>query len=587
MYVYENPHIKTIDSEFIKWVFTSFYASNWHPLTLLSHAIDYAIWGLNPEGHHLTSIIFHGLNTFLVVILIMRLINYSTDTNKNLVIGKNINHSYNISVTASAITGLLFGLHPFHVESVAWISERKDVLYAFFFLLSLLLYIKYTSSALPKQKFLSYFLCLLFFVMALMSKPMAVTLPVVLIILDFYPLERTDFKSLFKSKSKVFIEKLPFLGLSLTSIVITILASKKEILAFEVNIEERFLVALQSLSFYLCKMLWPADLSPLYPYPSKISFFSLQYITAFILAVCVTAFCFWSWKRQKVFLAVWAYYVVTLLPVLGLIKVGLQAAADRYTYLPSLGPMLLIGLGLSRIMGKVTTKQEKSVLKRFSIYISTMIIISMLSIMTYLQIEVWRDSMTLWNRVLKLYSIPQAYNNRGNAYLMSGRYQQALEDYNNAIRLDPNIAKVYNNRGLTNMYLGRYEQALEDFNNSINLNNQESRTYYNRGEVFKTLNNYQRALEDYAKSIKLNPLDKNVYNNRGNVYLKLSSYQRAISDFNAAIEIDPKDDKVYFNRAIAYENLSKYEKALSNFKMSAQLGNKQAQDYLNEKGVGW
>jgi hypothetical protein len=332
LYIYENPHIRSIDSEFFKWIFTTFHASNWHPLTWLSHAIDYAIWGLNPMGHHLTSIILHGLNTFLVVILIIRLINYDRD--KAPITVENKKFSNNNPIIAGAITGLLFGLHPLHVESVAWVSERKDVLCAFFFLLSILSYLKYTSP-LQKQKTVHYALCLLFFIFALMSKPMAVTLPVVLLILDVYPLGRLHLKSAFTNPPlppftkgglggiKVLIEKLPFLILSLASSVVTIIAQQNAIVTFEARpLGERLLVAIRAPVFYLFKMLWPTDLSPLYPYPSKISFLTIEYMGSFILVVCITAFCIWLWKRQKIFAIVWAYYIVTLLPVLGIIQVG-------------------------------------------------------------------------------------------------------------------------------------------------------------------------------------------------------------------------------------------------------------------------
>lgn len=583
-YIYENQYIQSINFRFFQWMFSTFHMQNWHPLTWFSHAVDYGIWGLNPIGHHLTSIIFHVLNTFLVVILIIRLLN---NRFVKLLSPLSGNQYYQTTLITAALTGILFGLHPIHVESVAWVSERKDVLCAFFLLLSVLFYLQYTSSSLQKKKPLNYALCLSFFIFALMSKPMAVTLPVVLFILDIYPLERLEVRSAFNSHRKVLIEKLPFLGLSLASSVITIVAQQREIVSFEVNLIERFLIAFQAVSFYLFKMLWPTDLSPLYPYPSKISLLSLQYIAGLILVVGITAFCIWSWKKQKVFLAVWAYYIVTLLPALGIIKVGIQAAADRYTYLPILGPMLLIGLGISWLWEKSAAKQKRLIFKRVYIITPTILLLSILSIMTIKQIEVWRDSMTLWNKELKLYSIPEAYNNRGNAYLSLGNYQQAIEDFNKAIELDPNYAKAHNNRGLAYGSLGKYDLAIENFDATINLNNRESRAYYNRGNVFKALGNYQKAIEDYNRAIELNPKKADDYNNRGNTFLKLNNYQRAIEDFSMAIEFNPKYDKAYLNRGVAYEKLGNYKQAIIDYQISARLGNKQVQDYLKSKGIVW
>ncbi|NOX97016.1 MAG: hypothetical protein GXO98_02935, partial [Nitrospirae bacterium] len=227
-YVYDNPHIQSLDPELLKWTFTSFYAGNWHPLTWLSHALDYALWGLNPRGHHLTAIIFHSLNTFLVFILLIRLlVPFRKKTGKRERTSLLKEPSLGKALAAGAITALLFGLHPLHVESVAWVAERKDVLYAFFTLLSLLSYLRYISplSSLPRRSTF-YGLSLFLFALALMSKPMAVTLPVVLVILDIYPLERLNLKAAGPAQRKVWIEKLPFLGLSLVSSIITIVAQR-------------------------------------------------------------------------------------------------------------------------------------------------------------------------------------------------------------------------------------------------------------------------------------------------------------------------------------------------------------------------
>ena len=490
-YIYENPEIKSIDFKSLKWMFTTFDVSNWHPLTWLSHAVDYAIWGLNPMGHHLTSIIFHGLNTFLVVILIVHLI-LSPPGRRGLGGGG--------AIIAGAVTGLLFGLHPLHVESVAWVSERKDVLCAFFFLLSLLSYLKYTSSSLqnspesPQPPFekgglrgIYYSLCLLLFTMALMSKPMALTLPVVLIILDFYPLERLEFKSAFTSQRKVLIEKLPFLGLSIASSVITVMAQQSGGAIKSLNVHslgERFLVGIRALCFYLIKMLWPTEIAPLYPYPSGIALFTLEYVGAFILVSGITAFCIYSWKKQKVWSAVWAYYITTLLPVLGIIQVGDQAAADRYTYLPGLGPAFLAGLCAAWLWEKAGAGHNSSILKRAFVIIPLILIISSLSLMTIKQIEIWRDSITLWNKELKLYSTPLAYNNRGNAYLSLDKYQQAIEDYNKAVELNPEYALAYYNRGNAYLSLDKYQQAIEDFDRAIALNPHYVNTYNNRGIAY-------------------------------------------------------------------------------------------------------
>jgi tetratricopeptide (TPR) repeat protein len=611
-YIYKNTHIQSIDVNFFKWMFTSFYASNWHPLTWLSQAIDYAIWGLNPMGHHLTNIILHGLNTFLVVLIIIRLINFGRD--KAPITVENKKFSNNTPLIASAITGLLFGIHPIHVESVAWVSERKDVLYAFFYLLSILFYLRYTSSHphpnLGTSRFrpppsreraieeslpspcgrgqrgggINYILCLLFFILSLISKPMAVTLPVVLIILDFYPLRRLRLKSAFTSQRKVLIEKIPFIVLSLASSVITVMAAQqKAIVPLEIHpLGERLLIAIRAPVFYLFKMLFPFSLAPLYPYPSKISFLTVEYMGSFILVVYITAFCIWSWKRQKVWSVAWAYYGVTLLPVLGLIQVGDQAAADRYTYLPSLGPFLLAGLGTVWVWNKFNIRKHMQ--KIFTIFI--ILTVCFLSFLTIKQTKIWRDSLTLWNYELKIFLIERAYNNRGTAYSALGFYAQAILDYEKAIKLNPKYATAFINRGTVYDALGKHQQAIEDYNMAINLDPKAADIYYNRGICYGSLGNYQSAIMDLSLAIILEPEYVEAYNNRGVFYGIIGNYKQSLEDLDSAIKLWPQYAKAYYNRGISYRNIGNYQYAIRDFQTAARLGDKQAQDYLKSKGIG-
>ena len=582
-YINENLHIRSLDVQFLKWMFSTFHMQNWHPLTWLSHAIDYALWGLNPMGHHLTSIIFHALNTVLVVILIMRLFN---EQHVQQSVSQSPNEYGKASLFTALVTGIFFALHPLHVESVAWISERKDIICAFFFLLSMLSYVNY-AGAVKKKTALQYIFSLLFFILALMSKPMAVTLPIVLLILDFYPLERLSVRSAFTRHRKVLIEKIPFLVLSCAMTAIVLLAQKKEIASFDVTLWERIAVACKSLAFYLFKIVWPTNLAPLYPYPSNVSLFSFPYNASVLLVACITAFCIWSWKREKVFLVVWFSYIIMFLPVLGIFKVGQQAAADRYMYLPSIGPLLLIGLAVSRLWEHVMFNRKRLVLAKVLAITIIIGIASIFLILTVDQIKVWKNSVTLWSREIQFYDIPTARNNRGNAYITLGRYQQAINDYDAAIRIDPRFAKAYVNRGVALTYIHEYKKALHDFNTALDLDIQDSSVYFNRGNVFKALGFYERALEDYTKALSLNPENVDAYNNRGTTYLKLIKLEMAIEDFTNAITLDPENEMAHANRGLAYEKQGAYERAIKDYQISAQLGNKQAQEYLTSKGMVW
>ena len=291
-YVYENPYIQSFGPGVFSWAFTKFYAANWHPLTWISHSLDILFWGLNPEGHHLTNNIFHSANTVIVILLAMKLLQVYEEKS-----GSGFFGDRRVLLVASLITGILFGLHPLHVESVAWVAERKDLLCAFFFLLSILAYAGYAGaegagraglSAVWRNK--NYLLALSFFLLALLSKPMAVTLTLVLLIIDWFPFGRPGKGETFKS---VLLEKTPFLVLSLTSSIITILAQRSGSAIRSLGmmpLHERVLVGIKAIALYLWKMAFPADLVPFYPYPKEVSFVSLQYLVPVLFVAAITVF---------------------------------------------------------------------------------------------------------------------------------------------------------------------------------------------------------------------------------------------------------------------------------------------------------
>jgi len=354
VYVIDNAHIRSLDFALLRFSFFGFLHGNWHPLTVISHATDYAVWGLNPLGHHLTNNILHAANTFLVVLLVIKLLSAL----KQATIKKSSRlwtfaTERAVLITAGT-TGLLFGLHPVHVESVAWIAERKDLLCALFFLLSIIAYANYVlelndktvqKKALPFILNKRYLLTILFFILALLSKPMAVTLPIVLLILDWYPFNRIQSGKTFQV---VLIEKIPLIALSFISSILAVLAQEAvgALMPFEtVPLSTRILVGTKALIMYLWNMAWPMNLIPLYSYnPKRVSFGSLEYSSAVVLVAVFSVASMIFVKKQRLWPAIWGYYVVTLLPVLGIVQVGGQLMADRYTYLPSLGPFLIMGL---------------------------------------------------------------------------------------------------------------------------------------------------------------------------------------------------------------------------------------------------
>lgn len=454
--------------------------------------------------------------------------------------------------------------------------------------------------------------------MALMSKPMAVTLPLILIILDIYPLERLSIKKAFSECRAVLIEKIPFFILSIASSVVTIIAQQASGAikhSESVWLIPRILTAFNSLIFYLYKMIWPAGLAPLYPYPPEVSLIKPQYSAALALTLLITAGCFMTRKNQKPFSAAWAYYVVTLLPVLGIIQVGVQAAADRYTYLPSLGPFVLIGLGV----GAIYRNRERYALLRKYLFIPIILVICTLSFMTVKQTVIWKDSITLWSRELQLYDTHIAYNSRGGEYLKQGKYQKALIDINRAIELFPSYAKAYYNRGTVYLNLMEYPAALQDLNRAIKLDPAYMMALSNRGIVYYRLKNYNTAVADFSTAIGLDSRYAPAFNNRGSAYMELNKYNDAIADFNKAIELDrkyasayynrgktyyilekyrkaltdldmvigldPRNMLAYRNRALCYEKLGERDRAVTDFQQAARLGDDKVRDYLGSMGI--
>jgi Tfp pilus assembly protein PilF len=571
-YVIENPYIRSFDLNLFKWAFFDFYAANWHPLTWISHALDYAAWGLNPMGHHLTSIILHTVNTFLVVLLVVRLL-------ASWQAGKlTSSHDAHFVLIAAATTGLLFGLHPLHVESVAWVSERKDLLCALFFLLSVMMYMSYNTH----KTYRTYLLTFTFFTLALMSKPMAVSLPAVLLILDWYPFARTTTFGTFKT---AFIEKLPFIALSIGSSILTLLAQNTAGAVRSVEIIpllSRVLVAAQSLVVYLWKMLAPLNLIPLYTYPRNISFFSYAYILPVILTAAITLACIIAVKKQRSWITVWFYYVATLLPVLGIVQVGGQSMADRYTYLPGLGPFLAAGLVAAWVWEKIKIlKKQVTVFKCAFVAVAFFIFVPA-TYLTIKQIGIWNNSIALWSYVIEKEpaKVNLAYYMRGLVYQGQGDLGKAIADYNMVNALEPFHFEVYHSLGSIHEKIGQNDKAIENYSMAIAINPRAEETFVSRGILYGKAGLFDKAIEDFNKAIEIDPAYPPAYLNRGTAYFRLGQDGRALADFTRAIELDQNYAGIYVNRGSLYLKTGDKEHAASDYRKACELGNQEGCDAL-------
>jgi protein O-mannosyl-transferase len=589
-YITDNLYIRSLDTAFLRWAFLGFHAGNWHPLTWISHALDYALWGLNPLGHHLTNVLLHTINTGIVVLLAYTLFQTGENTTTTREIPGNVIEQ--MMLIAGGVTGLLFGLHPLHVESVAWVSERKDLLCGFFFLLSIVVYINYARFAetgYARQKLFAFFsskkylLAVCLFFLALLSKPMAVTLPLVLLLLDWYPLNRMQSSRML---ALVLLEKLPFIALSLVSSVLTILAQKTggamELMDI-LPLSTRLLVAVKSLIAYLGKMVFPLNLIPFYSYPKHVSFLSPGYLSAIAFVIGITVMCMVLVKKQKFWLVAWGYYVITLIPVLGIVQVGGQSMADRYTYLPSIGPFLVVGLCTGWGSVKLIRLGKQGLWNGVLIGIIALLLIIMLSVLTIKQIGVWKNSITFWDYVIEKgrEDVPLAYHNRGLTYYRAGRFDRAAEDFDKALELKPDDIDAYCSLGMVYLNIGIPDKAIESFDKAIALKPTYFMAYNNRGLVFMQTGRLDKALQDYEKAIALNPAADQVYYNLGVFYSRPGLFNKAIENYNKAISINPKYADAYSNGGLSYAIIGQYDKAMDYFDKAISLNQFSAVAYSN------
>jgi tetratricopeptide (TPR) repeat protein len=634
-YVLNNYQIRSLDWAFLRWAFSTFYASNWHPLTWISHALDYAVWGLNPFGHHLTNIVLHAANTFLVVILYMKLRDIWTA--RTLTSVRADAREGQRGLIAAGVAGLLFGMHPVHVESVAWVSERKDLLCGLFYLLSLLTYANYVRlrgggpgtgqlrsiRSLLQER--TYLLSIAFCMLALMSKPMAVSLPVVLLILDWYPFKRFNSLASFQA---AFLEKLPFILLSTIVAILTIMAQRTGgamSLMSIVPLWGRVLVAAKALIAYLGHMAMPVGLSPFYPYPKpqEIAHVFPRELTLYLLVIAIIAILYSKMRDRAFFLAAAAYYVVTLIPTLGILQVGVQSMADRYTYLPSLGPFFIVGSVSAWGWDRSAMLKQWARPARYCIAFAGASLLVFLSLATLRQVSIWKNSIDLWSFVIEHNSDDDAYAfaymNRGLAYAEKGNIDLAMKDYDRTIALDPSYAQAYINRGVLYGKLGQQDRAREDYDAAIARDPSNGLAYYNRGIVFGELGQVQRAIEDYSVAIKLNSSFPSAFSNRGMLFDKMGRYDLAIEDFTTAISLrpgytddhirrgrafkeqglfilaledyttaialDPGSAEAFNGRGVVYKHLEQFEQAMADFDKAIALNSSFYQAYCNRAVV--
>jgi protein O-mannosyl-transferase len=490
IYITENNHIKSgINPENIKWAFTAVVSGNWHPLTLISHMLDWSLFGANASGHHLISLLLH-IGSVLLLFLFLN------KTTNNL--------------WPSAFAAALFALHPLRAESVAWAAERKDVLSMFFGMASIYAYAFYAESSKTSR----YLLCLILFALALMSKPMLVTLPFVLMLLDYWPLKRWQ-EIMGKPAGKLILEKVPFLLLAITSSIITLWAQNKEGSVASVNILPfltRGTNAIISYTAYLEKIFWPVNLSVFYPYDLSLSLWKVL-ISGFILTG-ITAVVLYYIKKLPFLFVGWFWYLGGLVPVIGLVQVGRQAMADRYTYLSFVGIAVGLAWGIPSII-------KSDNIRKKILFTAAITALATLALLTWQQCGYWKNSHDLFSHALRV----TKNNHVAHGYLAAALFKEgnpsgAIYHFNKAININSNYADDYNNRGGVYANLGQHEAAIKDYNEAIRLKPDFAGAYFNRGTSYGITGQDQLAIEDLNEAIRLKPDFAGAYNNRAIVYLK-------------------------------------------------------------------
>ena len=536
VYVYDNPRItQGLTGDGVIGAFTHAHARNWHPLTTISHMLDCQLFGLKAGGHHFTNVLLHTVAVLLLFVVLRRM----TGT-----------------LWQSAFVAAVFAIHPLHVESVAWISERKDVLSAVFFMLTVGAYVRYVRAPSVGR----YLTVALFLVLGLMSKPMLVTLPFVLLLLDYWPINRIKIrcqKSDIRTQRSVpalLFEKTPLVALSALSCAATLLAQRHGTGAIDqLPFMWRLNNAVTSYVAYVWQMFWPARLAVFYPHPNNQVPF-LQVILAMLFLVGVSLCAILFRKERPYILTGWFWYLGMLVPVIGLVQVGEQARADRYTYLPQIGLYMLITWGIADLVSEWRGRR-----RRVSFAIAGAATIAVVSWCAFVQTSYWKNSETLWTHALAVTPDNEvADNNLGFLLLRQGELDEAISRFQAALNIrSRNIethynlgaALIHNNLGNAFARKGLLDQALAHYEEAIKLRPDYADAYYNFGSILFQEGRTNDAIAQWQKALAIQPEDAVVHTSLGNAFLKEGLAKEAIVEYQHALRIAPQDPLAQNNLA--------------------------------------
>lgn len=566
-YVTENPAVQQLNAETISYFFDTDHpvSLNYHPLTMLSLAYDYqraadgkAITAQNPfpgydaRYYHQTNWLLHLLNVVLVFWLFY------------WVGGKRIYLAW--------FTAMLFGIHPMHVESVAWISERKDVLYAFFYLAALLSYFQFNR----KGNWLWYILTLVLFLLSLLSKAVAVSLPVVLLVFDWYQKRHFSWKAI--------LEKIPFLALSVYFGLLAIDIQSEGAIAKEgvLSLFDRLTFASYGYWMYFVKFFAPHQLATFYPYPVPELGGSLSWwlYALFVLAIASLVGVFWFMRKKRIWVFSFLFFILTIALVIQILPVGKAVMADRYTYLPYIGWSFLLSFYLNRWI----VESNRSRILQGTLVAAGLLWTIYLGRISTEQVAVWENSESLWTQTIENH--PRAwvaYKNRGNWYGQNGQPDKAMEDYQVLLQ-QPGEAdgQTWGNVGNIFRMREQYDQAFDAYQKQVELTPDDYKGYLSRGIVYSIQNQYDSALVDYARALEKQAPPAKVLLNRALSLVNAKRFEEALPDFDQMVRLEPYNSDVYMNRGVAFFSLNRFEEAIQDFSRVLQLQPNQASAYYNQ-----
>lgn len=552
MFVTDNVNVKSgLTEKNIIWLFNPVPGAGWHPVTWISHIFDFQIYGNQPRGHHLTNVFIHAATTILIYFLFIYL------TGSNL---------------KSIFVAGLFSLHPLQVESVAWVAERRNVLFALFWFLTLLCYSIYVKNG--KIKF--YIFSILFFLFGIMSKPMIITLPVVMLLIDFWPLNRYSilkndggierFIFSFTIAKRLLLEKIPFIILSTISILITLnIPTIAELIpgAQDLSFELRAANAITSYVKYIARMFWPTDLAVYYPMPNSIPLW--QVIFSLLILISISVAVIWHGVRKPYLVVGWFWFLITLVPVIGIIQFGTHAMADRYMYVSGVGLFLVVAWGVPDITK--TISHQKHVVLALALVV--------LLICTYLtnnQLAYWKDSISLYRHTLRVTNNNiLIHNNLGVALGEKGFLDEAMLEFAKSIAIFPDYYRAHNNYGLALAGTGRLEEAILEYRRAIEINPNFSDAHNNLGLALASMGRLDESIAEYAKALAISPDHLSAYNNLGLALVGKGELDRAIDVFRKAIAIDPACFEAHYNLGRTFARQGHIPLAIQEYKKVLEI----------------